>query len=253
MAACTKIAAFGALLRVLYAMAPALNWDLTPVLWTVAILTMVVGTVVGLVQRDIKRLLAYSAIAHAGFILTGVASFTSEGLSGSLFYLFTYGVSTVGAFGLISLVRDVDSEGHMRGEATGLDQWRGLGRRSPVLAGAFAVFLLSFAGIPLTAGFVGKFAVFAAAFGSGGTVLGVVGLACSAAAAFFYARIIVAMFFEDSSDALVVHEAGLGIGVRTLGLTQIAVAVSLAITLVLGVVPGWFYQFVEELSFLFLP
>jgi NADH-quinone oxidoreductase subunit N len=253
MAACTKIAAFGALLRVLYSMAPGLDWDLTPVLWTVAILTMVVGTVVGLVQRDVKRLLAYSAIAHAGFILVGVASFSSEGLSGSLFYLATYGVATVGAFGLISLVREVDPEGHMRGEATGLDQWRGLGRRSPVLAGAFAAFLLSFAGIPLTAGFVGKFAVFAAAFGSGGAVLGIVGLACSAAAAFFSARIIVAMFFESRSEVSEFPEAGLGIGVRTLGLTQIAVAVSLAVTLVLGVVPGGFLDFTGDLSFLLLP
>ncbi|MDR2453389.1 MAG: NADH-quinone oxidoreductase subunit NuoN [Bifidobacteriaceae bacterium] len=257
MAACTKIAAFGALLRVLYAVTPDLAWDLTPVLWTVAIMTMVVGTVVGLVQRDVKRLLAYSAIAHAGFILTGVASFTEAGLSGSLFYLFTYGVATVGGFGLIALVREVDSEGHMRGEATGLDQWRGLGKRSPLLAGVFAVFLLSFAGIPLTAGFVGKFAVFAAAFGSGGEVLAVVGLACSAAAAFFYARVIVAMFFGgDKAGAWPGGgplPQGAGIGVRTLGLTQIAVFLSLAFTLVLGVAPGWFLNFTSELSLLLLP
>ncbi|MDR2347592.1 MAG: NADH-quinone oxidoreductase subunit NuoN [Bifidobacteriaceae bacterium] len=255
MAACTKIAAFGALLRLLYAVVPGLSWDLTPVLWTVAIATMVVGTVVGLVQRDVKRLLAYSAIAHAGFILTGVASLTEAGLSGSLFYLFTYGVASVGAFGLISLVRQVDPQGHMRGEATALDQWRGLGRRSPVLAGAFAFFLLSFAGIPLTAGFVGKFAVFAAAFGSGGAALAIIGLACSAAAAFFYARVIVAMFFEDDAVRAVpaALEQGAGIGVRTLGLTQIAVSLSLAFTLVLGVAPGWFLSFTAELSFLLLP
>ncbi|MDR1393162.1 MAG: NADH-quinone oxidoreductase subunit NuoN [Bifidobacteriaceae bacterium] len=253
MAACTKIAAFGALLRVLYAVTPGLEWDLTPVLWTVAILTMVVGTVIGLVQRDVKRLLAYSAIAHAGFILTGVASFSPDGISGTLFYLFTYGISTVGAFGLIALVREVDAEGHMRGQATGLDQWRGLGRRSPLLAGTFAFFLLSFAGIPLTAGFVGKFAVFAAAFGAGAAPLAITGLACSAAAAFFYARIIVAMFFEESPDDSVVARTGLGIGVRTLGLTQIAVAISAVLTLVLGVIPGWFLNFTEELSLLWVP
>jgi NADH-quinone oxidoreductase subunit N len=250
MAACTKIAAFGALLRVLYTVVPSLAWDLAPVLGVVAILTMVVGTVVGLVQRDVKRLLAYSAIAHAGFILVGVSSFSVEGLSGSLFYLFTYGVSTVGAFGVISLVREVDADGHMRGEATGLDQWRGLGRRSPVAAGSFAVFLLSFTGIPLTAGFVGKFAVFAAAFGSGDAVFAIVGLACSAAAAFFYARVIVAMFFESAPDVREAPEAGLGIGVRTLGTTQIAVAVALAFTLVLGTVPGWFLNFTDGLSLL---
>ncbi|MDR2254228.1 MAG: NADH-quinone oxidoreductase subunit NuoN [Bifidobacteriaceae bacterium] len=260
MAACTKIAAFGALLRLLYTLAPSLNWDLTPVLWTVSILTMLVGTVIGLVQRDVKRLMAYSAIAHTGFILTGVASFTQDGLSGALFYLFTYGIATVGAFGVIALVREVDPEGHMRGEATGLDQWRGLGRRSPLAAGAFTVFLLSFAGIPLTAGFVAKFAVFGAAFGAGGVALGVVGLACSAAAAFFYARVIVAMFFEDASFGLgalleggaAVPKGGLGIAVRTLGLTQIAVAVALVFTLMFGVLPGWFLGFTDELSFLLL-
>ncbi|MDR1635036.1 MAG: NADH-quinone oxidoreductase subunit NuoN [Bifidobacteriaceae bacterium] len=248
MAACTKIAAFGALLRVIYSVAPALNWDLEPILWTVAILTMVVGTVVGLVQKDVKRMLAYSAIAHAGFIMTGVAAWSADGLTGSLFYLFTYGVATVGGFGVIALIREVDQEGHMRGEATGLDQWRGLGRRSPVLAGVFAVFLLSFAGIPLTSGFVAKFAVFAAAFGAGGWFLAVVGLACSAAAAFFYARVIVAMFFSSPPEEPSVAVSGVGIGVRTLGLTQLAVAVSLAFTVVVGVVPGWFLNFTRGLA-----
>ncbi|MDR0366132.1 MAG: NADH-quinone oxidoreductase subunit NuoN [Bifidobacteriaceae bacterium] len=253
MAACTKIAAFGALLRVIYAMVPGLEWSLEPVLWTVAILTMVVGTVVGLVQKDVKRLLAYSAIAHAGFILVGVTAYSLEGLSGSLFYLFTYGISTVGAFGVLSLVREVDSDGHMRGEATGLDQWRGLGRRSPLLAGCFAIFLLSFAGIPLTSGFVAKFAVFGAAFGSGAAALGIVGLACSAAAAFFYARVIQVMFFDSPPDEEVrLTTVGPGIGVRTLGFTQIAIAVSLALTLVLGIVPGWFLSFTEELSSLLM-
>jgi NADH-quinone oxidoreductase subunit N len=168
-----------------------------------------------------------------------------------MFYLFTYGVATIGAFGLISLVREVDSEGHMRSEADGLAQWRGLGRRSPVLAGTFAIFLLSFAGIPLTSGFVAKFAVFAAAFGSGGTVLAVIGLACSAAAAFFYARIIVAMFFEQDEQEPV--EGGVGIGVRTLGFTHIAVAVSLVFTLAVGLVPSWFLHFTQSLSWFLSP
>ncbi|MDR1824282.1 MAG: NADH-quinone oxidoreductase subunit NuoN [Bifidobacteriaceae bacterium] len=251
MAACTKIAAFGALLRVLYSMVPTLEWDITPALWTVAILTMVVGTVVGVVQKDIKRMLAYSAIAHAGFILTGVVTFTSEGLTGSLFYLFTYGLATVGGFGVIALIREVDAEGHMRGEATSLDQWRGLGRRSPVLASVFAIFLLTFAGIPLTSGFVGKFAVFAAAFGEGAWALGLVGLACSAVAAFFYFRVIVVMFFagEPAEPA----RGGLGVGVRTQGLTQVAITVALIATLVLGIVPGWFLDFTGDLSLLVVP
>ncbi|MDR1799796.1 MAG: NADH-quinone oxidoreductase subunit NuoN [Bifidobacteriaceae bacterium] len=251
MAACTKIAAFGALLRVLYSVVPSLKVDLKPALWTVAILTMVLGTVVGVVQQDVKRMLAYSAIAHAGFILSGLVTFTTDGLTGSLFYLFTYGVATVGGFGVIALIREVDGEGHMRGEATALDQWRGLGRRSPVLAGAFSCFLLTFAGIPLTSGFVGKFAVFSAAFGDGAWALGLTGLACSAVAAFFYFRVIVVMFF--SGEPAQPARGGLGIGVRTNGLTQVAITVALALTLVLGVVPGWFLDFTQSLSYFIMP
>ena len=245
MAACTKVAAFGALIRILYGL-QVVQLDLKAMLWTVSIVTMVVGTVVGVVQKDVKRLLAYSAIAHAGFILAGVVSFSHQGMQASMFYLFTYAVSTVGAFGVITLVREVDSQGHVRSEATGLDQWRGLGRRSPVLAGAFSVFLLAFAGIPFTAGFVGKFAVFAAAFGAGAWVLGVVGLACSAAAAFFYARVIVAMFFSGEPGDVVT--GGVGCGVRTTGLTQLAIALSLAFTLVVGVVPGWLLNFAASMA-----
>jgi len=244
MAACTKIAAFGALIRVLYGVLPGLQSDLKAMLWTVAIATMVIGTVVGVVQKDVKRLLAYSAIAHGGFVLTGLVSFNAEGLRAALFYLFTYGIATVGAFGVMALVREIDLEGHIKAEATGLDQWRGLGRRSPLLAGAFAVFLLAFAGIPLTAGFVGKFAVFGAAFQSGAWALGLVGVACSAAAAFFYARVIVAMFFSGEPGDVVA--AGYGSGVRTKGLTQVAVALSLGFTLVVGVLPGWLLDFAAK-------
>ena len=246
MAACTKIAAFGALARLLYGVVPGLEADLKALLWTVAIATMVIGTVVGVVQKDIKRILAYSAVAHGGFILVGLVSFSEDGLRSVLFYLFTYGVSTVGAFGVMALVREVDSEGHIKSEATGLDQWRGLGRRSPLLAGSFAVFLLAFAGIPLTAGFVGKFAVFAAAFQSGAWALGLIGVACSAAAAFFYARVIVAMFFSGEPGDVVA--GGVGCGVRTKGLTQVAVALSLAFTLVVGVLPGWLLNFAASVS-----
>ena len=218
MAACTKVAAFGALLRVYYTIFPGLQWDLDVFLWTVAIATMVVGTVVALVQTDIKRLLAYSSIAHAGFILTGVVALDEAGVSAVLFYLLVYGVATVGAFGVVWLVRertvpqastdaaadelaeagDEDLRTSVLGEATHLSQWAGLGRTHPALAGAFALFLLSFAGIPLTAGFIGKFAVFSAAVDGGAWPLALVGVLSSAAAAFFYVRIIVLMYFTPA-------------------------------------------------------
>ncbi|MCL2802701.1 MAG: NADH-quinone oxidoreductase subunit NuoN [Micrococcales bacterium] len=246
MAACTKIAAFGVLLRILFSVVPGLHQDLKAVFWVVAIASMLVGTVIGVVTKDIKRMLAYSAIAHTGFILTGVVSLTSQGISSALFYLFTYGIATVGAFAVMSLVREVDSDGHVLGDATTLDQWRGLGRRSPLLAGIFSVFLLAFAGIPLTSGFVAKFAVFAAAFGAGGWVLAVIGLACSAAAAFFYARVIVTMFFSGEPGEVV--SSGVGCGVRTTGLTQITVAISLLFTLAVGVAPSWLLNFASTMA-----
>ncbi|MBO0920454.1 NADH-quinone oxidoreductase subunit NuoN [Cellulomonas sp. zg-ZUI222] len=205
MAACTKVAAFGALLRVVYGMLPTMAWDLEVVLWIVAIVTMVVGTVAALVQTDVKRLLAYSSIAHAGFVLTGIVALDEAGITAVLFYLLAYGATTVGAFGLVSLVREQgtgDDDGPVvLGEATRLSQWAGLGRSHPVAAVTFTLFLLSFAGIPLTAGFVGKFAVFSAAVEGGAWQLALVGVLASAAAAFFYVRIIVLMFFTDPQEA----------------------------------------------------
>ena len=200
MAACTKVAAFGAILRIVYAMLPGMAWDLGALLWIVAIATMVVGTVAGLVQNDVKRLLAYSSIAHAGFVLTGVVALHQRGITGVLFYLVAYGLATVGAFAVVSLVRE-RTGGSITGEATALSQWAGLGRSHPLLALTFTLFLLSFAGIPLTAGFMGKFAVFSAAVAGGAWPLALIGVLASAAAAFFYVRIIVLMFFTAGHEA----------------------------------------------------
>ena len=123
----------------------------------IAALTMVVGSVVALRQTDIKRMLAYSSIAHAGFILTGLVLVPGPASSSVLFYLLVYGFARSAAFAVVTLVRERDADGGVGGEATHLSQWAGLGRRTPVLAGAFALLLLSFAGIPLTVGFIAKF------------------------------------------------------------------------------------------------
>ncbi|WP_156252069.1 NADH-quinone oxidoreductase subunit NuoN [Pseudactinotalea terrae] len=235
MAACTKVAAFAALLRFVYVVTPGLSWDLGPMLWVVAILTMVVGTVLAIVQTDMKRTLAYSSVAHAGFLLLAVIALDSRGISSMVVYLLAYGLATIGAFGLVSLVRTKDAAGNLLGEAGHLSEWAGLGRRSPVLAVCFALFLLSFAGIPLTAGFTGKFAVFSAAVAGGAWPLVVVAVLASAAAAFFYVRIIVLMFFtepataEDGSETTVV---------RSEGLTAVAVVVCAVGTILVGVVPN---------------
>ncbi len=225
MAATVKIAAFGALLRLLFVAVPALKDQWAPVLWAVAILTMAVGTVTAITQRDVKRMLAYSAVAHTGFILTGVIAANAAGVSGTLFYLASYGFTTIGSFAFVSAVRGSDGA-----EETELARWAGLGRRHPVAGVVFAMFLLSLAGIPLTSGFVGKFAVFAAAAAGGAIALVVVGVLASAVAAYFYIRVIVLMFFTDSpADAPEFRPPS--------GVTVIAVAVPLAVTLVLGIFP----------------
>lgn len=227
MAAATKVAAFGALLRLLYVVLPGLTWDWRPVMWAVAIVTMLGGAIVAITQTDIKRLLAYSSIAHAGFILAGVIAVTPDGISSVLFYLGAYSFVTVGAFAVVTLVRDAG------GEATHLSKWAGLGRRSPLVAAVFAVFLLAFAGIPLTSGFSGKFAVFKAAADGGATGLVVVGVISSAIAAFFYIRVIVLMFFsEPKADGPTVAVPS--------PLTTTAIAVGVAVTLVLGLAPQYF-------------
>ncbi|MFE9662094.1 NADH-quinone oxidoreductase subunit NuoN [Streptomyces sp. NPDC005955] len=227
MAAATKVAAFGALLRVLYVVLPGLRWDWRPVMWGIAILTMLGGAIVAITQTDIKRLLAYSSIAHAGFILAGVIAASPEGVSSVLFYLGAYSFVTVGAFAVVTLVRDAG------GEATHLSKWAGLGRRSPLVAAVFAVFLLAFAGIPLTSGFSGKFAVFKAAAEGGAGALVVVGVLSSAIAAFFYIRVIVLMFFSEPNPE------GPTVAVPSV-LTSTAIAVGVAVTLVLGVAPQYF-------------
>jgi NADH-quinone oxidoreductase subunit N len=193
-------------------------------MWTVAVLTMVAGAVIAITQTDVKRLLAYSSIAHAGFILTAVIAATTLGLSSSLFYLAAYGITTIGAFAVVTLVRDT------AGEAAHLSRWAGLGKNSPLVAGVFAFFLLAFAGIPLTSGFTGKFAVFQAAIAGGAVPLVIVGVLASAIAAFFYVRIIVLMFFSDPApDAPSV--------VIPSPFTSVAVGLGVAGTLVLGIVP----------------
>jgi NADH-quinone oxidoreductase subunit N len=228
MAACTKVAAFGAILRVLYTAFSSTSNDWRPIIWAVAIASMVVGALFGLTQTDIKRILAYSAIAHAGFILVGFLAskngqLTSDGISSVLFYLLTYGFTTLAAFGLLMVVRDGD------GEATRLSQWSGLARKSPGVAAVMTLLLLSMAGIPLTSGFIGKFVVFRAAWPTAGPIV-VIALVCSAVTAFFYLRIIVMMYFaEPPENAPTVAIPGMT--------TLMALTSGVVVTIFLGVYP----------------
>ncbi|WP_435770027.1 NADH-quinone oxidoreductase subunit NuoN [Nocardioides sp. SYSU DS0651] len=235
MAAGTKVAAFGALLRLLYVAFGGERWSWQPMLWVVAIASMLLGAILAMVQNDVKRMLAYSSVAHTGFLLTGVLGVQSAGeladgqytsLEGVLFYLTTYGFAMIGAFAIVTLVRDSG------GEATHYDRWAGLGRRSPLMAFAFAFFLLSMAGIPLTAGFIGKWAVFTSALSAGAWPVVLVAIASSIIAVAFYVRHIRLMFFTEP------HPGGAGTVTQSSLLTSATVAVCLAATLVLGVLPG---------------
>lgn len=239
MSAATKVAAFGALLRLFYVAFGSDRWSWQPMMWAVAILTMVVGAVVAVSQTDVKRMLAYSSVAHTGFILTGVLGVQGAGeladgqitsLQAVLFYLAAYGVATLGAFAVVTLVRDSN------GEATHFDRWAGLGKRSPWLAGAFGLYLLSMAGIPLTAGFVGKWAVFTVAMSAGAWPVVLTAIASSIVAIFFYVRYIRIMFFTEPHAATPAGEVA---SVTTPSLlTSATIAAGVLATVVIGVVPG---------------
>ncbi len=225
MAAATKVAAFGALMRVVYVALPPLHDQWRPVLWAISILTMVVGTVTAINQNDVKRLLAYSSVAHVGFILTGVIADIPAGVSSTMFYLVAYSFSTVGAFVVVGLVRDSDGE-----EDAATVRWAGLGRRYPIVGALFSMFLLAFAGIPLTSGFVSKLAVFSAAAQGGAVPLVIVGVVASGVAAYFYVRVIVLMFFtEPAADPPHV--------VMPSAWSKAAIAVCAVVTIGLGILP----------------
>ena len=229
MAAGVKATAFLALVRFVYIAVAGLSWDLAPVLWAVSLATMAVGTVVGVVQRDVKRMLAYSAIAHAGYMLIGIIALSRVGISALLLYALAYGAATVGAFGVVALVR-TGHNGAAGAEANDLTAFTGLGRRNPWLAGAMTVFLLSFAGVPLTAGFIAKFDLFAAGINGGAAWLVIVAVVSSAITAFFYMRLVVLMFFRDPQDDGVVV-------VESMGPSAVAIGLAIIVTAALGVVP----------------
>lgn len=224
MAATVKVAAFGALLRLLYVAFGGVRWDWEPILWILAILSMLVGAIIAVSQSDIKRMLAYSSIAQAGFILIGVTAASPAGLGSVIFYVMAYGFTTIGAFAIIAMVRGPG------GEATALNQWAGLGKKSPLIAAIFSIFMLSLAGIPLTSGFIGKWGVFAAAIEAGDVWLVIVGVVASVIAAFFYVRVIVLMYFVEPNEntaSVVVPSA----------FTTVALAVAATITVVVGIMP----------------
>ncbi len=217
----SKAAGFAALLRVLFSTFRVTQPDWTVLLWVVAILTMTVGNVVAIAQSNLKRMLAYSSIAHVGYMLVGVVAGGAFGVGSVLFYLLVYTFTTVGAFGVVLLLE--------RGgqEAVELDDYAGLAARHPALALALALFLLSLIGMPPTAGFAGKFSLFGAAVRSGYIWLAVIAVLNSAVAAYYYLRVIVYMYMREAEGLpteLAPSFAGrLALGIALWGVFQLGI------------------------------
>jgi NADH-quinone oxidoreductase subunit N len=220
MAAGTKVAGFAALIRVAHVALGSVGWELRAGLVALSAVTMVVGSILAIAQDDVKRMLAYSSIAHAGFVLVGVAAGNQAGISGSMFYLAAYAAMIVGSFGVVILVSRTGEE------RTSLRSYRGLGRQSPILGALLTLFLLSLAGIPPTAGFMAKFLVFGAAVQAGLEGLVIVAVLASVVAAFFYLRVIVVTYMEEpEADAAVAGGAAPGWALAGAAVATVALGV----------------------------
>ena len=225
MASGVKVAGFAGLLRVFYLAFGTYSADWQPIVYAVAAITMVVGSVLAVVQTDVKRMLAYSSINHAGFVLVAVQAASAQGVEAALFYLAAYTFMVAGSFGIVTVVGRRGDIGH------GLDDYRGLSRDRPVLAFAFALFLFAQAGVPLTSGFFAKFYVITAAVDAGSTWLAVIAMLTAVVAAFLYLRIIVSMFMS-------VEDAGEPRTIRVPFAAGLALLVCLVVTLGAGLFPG---------------
>jgi NADH-quinone oxidoreductase subunit N len=228
MSTAPKAAAFALLLRVIYEMLPSLRSVWSPLLWVVAVLSMTVGNLAALRQQNVKRLLAYSSIAHAGYLLAAFAGLGSTGIAAASFYTAAYAAMNVGIFAVITLASGYDEKLPL------IDDFRGLIYRSPLLGGLLIFFLVSLVGIPFTGGFFGKFYSFSAAIGGGAIWLAIIGLLNSGLAAAYYLRLALAAANrpEDNSAASARPAPQVGVAVGA------ALLLAVAATLVLGIVPN---------------
>jgi len=223
-----KAGAFALLLRVVYEMFPSLHNLWAPLLWIVAVLSMTVGNLAALRQQNVKRMLAYSSIAHAGYLLAAFAGLGTSGIAAASFYAAAYAAMNVGIFAVITLVSGYDDELPM------IDDYRGLIYRSPLLGSLLLFFLISLVGIPFTGGFFGKFYSFSAAVDGGAIWLAIIGLLNSGLAAAYYLRLALVSARRDPSAegrrAVPAPQMGVAVGA--------ALLFAVAATLVLGIVPG---------------
>ena len=232
MASVGKAAAFAAMVRVLVIALPTQRDDWRPAIWVIAVLTLVVGSMLAVVQTDVKRMLAYSSISHAGFILVGIEAAghgggvgENDGMASVATYLLLYAVLTVGSFAVVTLV------GRANGGDTSLDAFSGLAKRRPSLALALTVFLLAQAGVPLTSGFVAKWGVIQAAVEEESYAIAIIAMVAAVVAAFLYLRINVSMWLRESNGEVTREPLPF--------LTGLAVALAAVFTIAVGVWPQW--------------
>jgi NADH-quinone oxidoreductase subunit N len=289
MAAVAKVGGFAALLRVFISSFGVLRTDWQPIVYAIAIVTVLLGAVMALVQRDIKRMLAYSSINHAGFVLLGLQAANAQGVSAALYYLFVYTFMVIGTFGIVTVLGkagDVDHD---------IASYRGLANRQPVLALSLAVLLLAQAGAPFTTGFLAKFSVVAAAVDAHSVPLAAIAMVSAAIAAFFYLRVAVLMYTPrgvrqadavNTGDALVLGASTKAVGTKagsvepragldTLSatlvldnaeeatepeekvavpwLSVVGIGICVAVTVAMGIVPAPFVDFAHKATLLFLP
>ena len=221
-----KAAAFALLLRVVYEMLPSLHALWAPLLWVVAVLSMTIGNLAALRQQNVKRMLAYSSIAHAGYLLAAFAGLGTSGIAAASFYAAAYAAMNVGIFAVITLVSGYDELLPM------VDDYRGLIYRSPLLGGLLIFFLVSLIGIPFTGGFFGKFYSFSAAVDGGAVALAIIGLLNSGLAAAYYLRLALAAAQRSPNQEAKIPAPQVGVAVGA------ALLLAVAATLILGIAPG---------------
>ena len=249
MAAATKVAAFAAFLRIFAGSFASFSSDWRPAVYVLAVLSLVVGTIAAAIQTDVKRMLAYSSVAHAGYILIGVqvanaGSKNNEipGTAASLFYLLVYAFMAIGAFGVVQAMNHRGDTHHA------LNDYKGLSRREPVLAGLLALFLLAQAGVPFTGGFIAKLAVFRAAVDAGQYQLAIAGMLAAVIGAFVYLRLVVTMYASGHDDheptavASDKHASRVKLDVGN----GLALGITAAAILVIGIAPNWFLDIAHQ-------
>jgi NADH-quinone oxidoreductase subunit N len=219
-----KVAAFSAIIVSLFVLFTSGAMKIiTPYLSVISVLSMFFGSIVAIAQTNIKRMLAYSSISHAGYLLIGLAASNSSGIAGIIFYLAAYSFMNLGAFGIVSLVEGKE-ESNLE-----LNSYRGLGTRQPLLAALLSLFMFSLAGIPPFAGFFGKYYIFIAAIEAKLTWLAILGVLSSVISVYFYLRLVVLMYFYDSSDEFEIAKSNTGL---------LAVFISAILVVLLGILPG---------------